>query len=118
MATETGRGAPTVRGYLVELLDYPRWVIEREVDFTHCRSRGHYNAFLPQCAECRFGEACRWLDRHRTPSTGQASLDDLVEALESAVAYLGSREHLAGHPSPDTRDWLRKAQRFLSSHRG
>ena len=34
MTTLTGRNTRTIVGYVITLLDYPRWVIEREVDFT------------------------------------------------------------------------------------
>ena len=118
MATETGRTTRTIKGYVVDLLDYPRWVIEREVDFTHCRAGGHHNEYLTECAECRFGEACRWLDRNRTPAAADGALEDLIQALESAVAYLGAPERMTGNPSRDARDWLREAQRFLRSNRG
>lgn len=117
MATETGN-TRTIRGYVTRLLEYPRWVIEREVDFTHCRSGGHFNEFLDACSACQFGAGCRWLDRHRTPSADEASIDDLVQALESAVTYFGVAGRAARNPSPETRDWLREAQRFLGSHHG
>ena len=33
MATQTGK-IRTITGYISDLLEYPRWVIERDVDFT------------------------------------------------------------------------------------
>lgn len=118
MATETGRNTRTIRGYVVKLLDYPRWLIEREVDFTDCRAGGHYNEFLRECVECKFGDGCRWLDQHRTPSTEDASLDELVRALEAAVAYMKSPRRPRQTQSAEARSWMREAQRFLGSHRG
>ena len=115
MATETGRNTRTIKGYVVKLLEYPRWLIEREVDFTDCRVGGRFNEYLSECTECRFGAGCRWLDLHRTPSTEQASLDDLVEALEGAVAYLTAPRRSQERQSVETRQWLREAQRFLGS---
>lgn len=117
MATETGRNTRTIRGYLAGLLEYPRWLIERDVDFSECRARGHYNEYLSDCLHCRFGDGCRWLDRHRTPSTGEASVDELVQALRGAVDYLQSPETSAHRNSTEARNWMREARRFLSAHR-
>ena len=36
----------TLKVYVEDLLQYPRWIIEREVDFTRCQYDGHYNLFL------------------------------------------------------------------------
>jgi len=38
MTTLTGRNARTLSGYVESLLDYPRWIIERDVDFSIWRS--------------------------------------------------------------------------------
>ena len=116
MATETTCNARTLKGYVAELLVYPRWTIEREVDFTNCRRGGHHNEFLSECARCRFGAGCRWLDRHHALSPERASLDDLLAALEDAVACLGARD--AGPAAAATREWLREAQRFLHTRPG
>lgn len=118
MTTETGSNTRTIRGYVATLLEYPRWLIEREVDFTDCRSGAHFNEYLDACTECRFGAGCRWLDKHRTPSAEAASLDELVGALEGAVAYFGAGQNERKPCSPETRNWLREAQRFLGSQHG
>jgi hypothetical protein len=115
MAT-TGK-TRTLKSYAVDLLEYPRWLIERDVDFTNCRYHGHYNVFLLQCVNCQFGPACRWLDLQRTPDAEDASLDELVEALSSAVEYLQPRCHGQGDEHADTRAWIREARQFLKSRR-
>lgn len=115
VATETGSNTRTIKGYVVRLLEYPRWLIEREVDFTDCRRDGRFNEYLSECAECRFGGGCRWLDLHRAPTTEQASLDDLIEALEGAVAYLTSPQRPREAQTAEVRNWVREAQRFLGS---
>ena len=61
MATLTPK-TRTISGYISDLLEYPRWVIEHDVDFTNCHFGGHYNAFIKACTDCPFGAACRWLD--------------------------------------------------------
>jgi len=48
----------TLEAYVSDLLQYPRWIIEREVDFTDCRYDGHYNAYLPECVNCQFSRGC------------------------------------------------------------
>ncbi len=47
MEMETTSKTRTLEAYVSDLLQYPRWIIEREVDFTGCRYDGHYNAYLP-----------------------------------------------------------------------
>ena len=61
MPTLTGQNTRTITGYVVTLLDYPRWIIEREVDFTSCHLSGGFYENDGQCSSCRFGEACHWL---------------------------------------------------------
>jgi len=87
MATLTNK-TRTITGYIADLLEYPRWVLERDVDFSSCRYGSHYNAFIEECTECQFGTACRWLDQHRSRSLEDASLEQLTDALEAAVEYL------------------------------
>jgi hypothetical protein len=107
----------TLRAYVTDLLELPRWIIERDVDFTACQYGGHYNAFLPQCVNCRFGRGCRWLNQQRTPDTQEASLDELVEALGGAVEYLQSTQGQHAEEHADIRVWMREARRFLRSRR-
>lgn len=113
----TTRNTRTLRVYVSGLLEYPRWVIEREVDFSDCPYAGHYNAFLPECVNCQFGRGCRWLDQQRTPDTGDAPLDELIQALESSIEYLQSTERQEGVDEADVRDWMREARQFLRSRR-
>lgn len=112
----TTRNTRTLRVYVSGLLEYPRWIIEREVDFSDCAYKGHYNAFLPECVNCKFGRGCRWLDQQRTPDTGDAPLDELIEALEGAVEYLQSPKRRPEIDDDDMRAWMREARRFLRSH--
>ena len=118
MASETTSNARTLKAYVSELLEYPRLIIGREVDFSDCRHEGHYNMFLSECVECRFGDACRWLDEHRTPRIDDAPIDELVEALRSAVDYLQSTNQHLQRERSETRAWIQEVRRFLRSHRG
>jgi len=111
------RNTRTLRVYVSDLLEYPRWIIEREVDFTDCSYAGHYNAFLPECVNCKFGRGCRWLDQQRTPDIADAPLDKLIEALEDAVEYLQSTRRQEGVDKDDVRDRMREARRFQRSRR-
>ncbi len=115
MATQTGK-TRTLTGYMTELLEYPRYVIEREVDFTHCHYGGHYNAFIEECTNCRFGPACRWLDHNRTPSIEQASVEELSSALEGAVRFLRASNPHEAYCVCKTCQWLRRARHFRRSH--
>jgi hypothetical protein len=113
---ETTSKTRTLRAYVSELLEHPRWIIAHEVDFTGCPYDGHYNAYLPECVSCQFGPGCRWLDRQRTPDTAAAPLHELIEALSSAIEYLQSRNPEEGDYYEETYAWLREARSFLRSH--
>jgi len=115
MATRTGK-TRTITGYIADLLEYPRWVIERDVDFTNCRHGGHHNEFIDECRDCRFGPACRWLDSQRTPSMENASVEELSKALEGAVDYLRSTDPHKSNCVCKTCHWLREARHFRNSH--
>ena len=115
MATQTGK-TRTLNGYIADLLEYPRWVIEHEVDFTNCRNGGHFNAFIETCTTCPFGAGCRWLDLHRSPTMDNATIEELSEALESAVTYIRSAHAHDRYCDCDTCSWLREARHFRRRH--
>lgn len=121
MTTLTGRNRRTIGGYIITLLDYPRWIIEREVDFTDCHLRGDFGEDDPACDSCRFGAACRWLNVNRNSPSADAPLDELMTALRTAVEFL--RRNDARHePHPadcdcDNCQWLRDATGFLRQNR-
>jgi hypothetical protein len=113
---ESTRKTRTLQAYASKLLQYPRWIIEREVDFTDCRYDGHYNAYLPECVNCQFSHGCRWLDQQRAPDIGAAPLDELIKSLGDAVEYLKSPKRRQDIDDDDLRAWMREARRFLRSH--
>jgi len=113
VTSETSRNQRTLAAYVTTLLEYPRWIIERDVDFTHCRLGGHYNEFLSECVDCKFGPGCRWLDRQRTQKIEHASLQQLVRALECAVRYFQPPNQPSRITDPQGRGWIREARRFL-----
>jgi len=115
MTMHTGR-MRTISGFLADLLEYPRWVIERDVDFTHCRYDSHFNAFIEECADCRFGRACRWLDRNRSQSLADATVEELAESLEAAIAYLRAANPHDRYCDCDTCNWLREVRHFKRLH--
>ena len=121
MTTLTGRQVRTISGYVATLLDYPRWFIDREVDFTDCHLRGHFEPDDRCCTDCRFGSACRWLNQNRLEPTPDTPLPDLVGALQTAVRYVRSEcPDSADHTRDcdcDTCEWLREASAFLRTHR-
>lgn len=121
MITLTGRNTRTITGYVVTLLDYPRWLIEREVDFTNCHLGGVFDADDPQCAHCPFGAACCWLHANRPAPSAEAPLDELLQALSTSVEYLRRRRiEEALHATDcrcDTCQWLHEALGFLRHHR-
>jgi len=121
MPTLTGQNTRTLTGYIVTLLDYPRWIIEREVDFTNCHLSGGFDENDNQCASCYFGEACHWLNMNRVSPSPDPSLDELLQALNTAVDYLRSQsDGESPHPDYcecDTCSWLREAMGFLRTHR-
>lgn len=117
MAAETTGNLRTLHGYACDLVKYPRFIIERDVDFTHCRRDGRHNETLSDCLDCQFGMACNWLDKHRTPDVDGATLEELVEAIESACDYLQARARQKGKNDAEMLAWIREARRFLHARR-
>ncbi len=117
MASETTGNVRTLIGYASDLLNYPRLIIERDVDFTDCRHGGRHNAFLSDCADCQFGEACKWLDYYRTPNLTGATLDELTDAIKSACDYLQTKIRDGGASDAEMLSWIREARRFLHARR-
>lgn len=121
MTTLTGRSTRTITGYLVTLLEYPRWLIDRDVDFTNCQLSGTYDTADDKCVQCTFGEACIWLNQNRSEPSLDTPLPELVDALDAALRYLRSEYHGSGehgrHCECDTCDWIREASNFLRTHR-
>ncbi len=121
MTTLTGRQVRTISGYVATLLDYPRWFIDREVDFTDCHLKGRFEPEDRCCAGCRFGSACCWLNQNRLEPGPDTPLPDLVSALRTAAAYVRSEsQETADHARGcdcDTCEWLREASAFLRTHR-
>ncbi len=121
MTTLTGRQARTISGYVLKLLEYPRWFIDREVDFTDCHHQGRFTAGDARCEHCDFGAACRWLNQNRDEPTPATPLPELLNALQTAVRYV--REDSAEtscHPRRcdcDACEWLHEASAFLRTHR-
>ena len=121
MPTLTVRNLRTISGYVVTLLEYPRWVIEREVDFTNCHRGGHFDATDRECGSCHFGKACRWLHLDGVAPRPDVPLPELLQALGTATDYLRSTiersaEHYVGCEC-DACPWLAEARGFLRTHR-
>jgi len=119
MTTLTRRNARTLTSYVDSLLDHPRWVIERDVDFTDCHFQGKYTASDQRCTTCLFGDACGWLQIARAPASEDDPLTDLVNALTTAASYLQANycdKHEHGC-NCETCLWLRQVHRFLRSQR-
>jgi len=117
MTTVTGSQTRTILGQLTLTLEYPRWLIERDVDFTNCANSGHYNDFLPLCKNCRFGPGCMWLNTARSADTSDAPLPELIAALSGAVRYV-SEYKIVGHGHHcdcETCKWLVSARRLMRS---
>jgi hypothetical protein len=117
MTTVTGSQTRTILGQITLTLEYPRWLIERDVDFSNCTNSGHYNEFLPLCKSCGFGPGCRWLNSAHSADIADAPLPELIAALGGAVKYIGERK-IAGHGHHcdcESCQWLISARRLLRS---
>lgn len=119
MNTLTSGTTRTITGYMVTLLEYPRWMIAREIDFTACHLGGAFEAGDATCIDCAFGDACRWLCRDEP--TRDTPLAELIDALQTSVPFVRERrDPRLPHDGPcdcDTCAWLREAQGFLRTHR-
>lgn len=121
MSTLTGTSTRTITGYVVTLLEYPRWLIDRDVDFTKCHLHGDFDSADAVCISCEFGRACRWLRTNRNEPSLSTPLSELIGALQTAADYV-RRDHGAASEHDrlcdcDTCVWLREASNFLRSHR-
>ena len=121
MNTLTGANTRTITGYLVTLLEYPRWLIDRDVDFTECHLHGEFQSDDAICVSCEFGTACRWLRKNLGEPSLSTPLGELVGALQTAADYV-RQDHIAASTHDrlcdcDTCTWLREASNFLRSHR-
>jgi len=117
--TLTGRNERTLSGYVDSLLDYPRWLIERDIDFTHCEFQGIHSDSAQCCASCEFGAACHWLKHARIAEASSNPLPELLHALSTAVNYVDStycKQHKRGCEC-DNCLWMRQVRGFLRSHR-
>ena len=117
VTTQSGSHSRTITGYLAHLLEYPRWLMECDIDFTQCPYHGRYENFVAECKTCIYGEGCKWLSSYTISAIKEAPLTDLVDALESAVDYVAGRQQ-AEHQSNcvcDNCKWLRKTRQFLRS---
>ena len=115
MSTLTPGHTRTISGYVSQLLEYPRWYIERDIDFTYCEYHGVYDSAVDRCASCQFGAGCQWLNSERSPTTDSASLPELMEALQAAVTYL--QQHCV-HKQPcrcEACAWIHEARSLLRS---
>lgn len=121
MVKLTAASSRTITGYLVTLLEYPRWLIARDVDFTECHLHGDFDPDDAICARCEFGTACRWLSRNREQPTLDTPLVELVDALRTAADYVrrqrGSGDLHGRDCDCDNCQWLHDASNFLRTHR-
>ena len=121
MPTLSGLHTRTITGYALTLLEYPRWLIDRDIDFTGCHLDGRYDEEDATCTACDFGRACRWLNSNRGDPSLATPLEELLDALRTATDYIRSEHAEAArhdrHCDCDTCIWLREASGFLRSHR-
>jgi hypothetical protein len=121
MTMQTASSNRTITGYLVTLLEYPRWLISRDVDFTECHLDGAYASDDEACRRCEFGVACRWLSTNREVPSLDTPLPELLGALRTATDYVRKRHgttSLHGCDCDcDNCQWLNDANNFLRSHR-
>lgn len=115
MTTLTPRCTRTITGHVSELLEYPRWYIERDIDFTKCAFQGRVDPGAEGCRTCAFGVGCLWLNRERTPTTDPGELPELLEALESAVRYIAERCRHDRDCGCETCRWVHEARAMLRS---
>jgi hypothetical protein len=113
MTTYTSRNSRTLTGYAATLLEYPRWLIERDVDFTNCHQNGAFDESVESCANCRFGDGCRWLRQNSVQTSQQPALDGLMTALKSGVQYVESKNQHPRQCHCRACTWLHEARHFL-----
>lgn len=110
--TQTSQNSRTLTSFAITLLDYPRWVIDREVDFTNCRHNGSFDAEINDCVSCRFADACRWLTENDPQTWPAMPFENLRNTLDAAIRYFESTTDHEHRCHCDTCAWLRNARRF------
>lgn len=105
------------RQSIIELLDYPRRLVGREIAAQPCPHGGHFSAGHADCRDCWYGLACDWLSHNdECIDWNLRSMADLVTALESAIGQVDAHLLQHGHDRRscrcDTCNWFRRAQRW------
>ncbi len=110
------------RQKIIEALDYPRLLMQNEIDLPECTHSGNYDQEDICCRQCDSELECQWLcSNDGCVAFDQKSLEVLKNSLEFAFCYvdgLVSRyEHDKRKCSCEACRWSRAAWRLLDSKR-
>ena len=109
-----------MKSEIIEMMAFPREMIRGNVPFETCQHTGHYAHHDPECRVCESRMECEWL-HHNDELSGlsEKPLEDLLEALQSALFYIDACVARAGHTPGKCRckacTWLKKAESLHST---
>jgi hypothetical protein len=108
------------RMMILQFLQFPRRLVQGQVDFDKCKHAGNYAEGDQGCEYCRYALECEWLYRNDECSAlAVKSFEEVAAALEFTVAYIDAYLTRAGHSRRSCRCeicvWLKRARRLHAS---
>ena len=114
-----GAQATGVHERILEVLIYPRQLMQGSIALESCTHAGHYAPRQPDCAQCEHAPECEWLagnDQH--VDLRVKPIEVLIEALELSFGYVDARVTRDGHDPLRCRcsacRWLAEAEQLLA----
>ena len=78
-----------MRARLLQLLEFPRKLVQGELELEGCPHSGFYDLRDKQCIDCPQGPECHWLCRNdEYASLQNHSTEELTRALDFALCYV------------------------------
>lgn len=109
-----------MKSEIIQMMAFPRDIIRGSVPFETCGHSGHYASHDSECRICESRIECEWL-YHNDELSGltEKTLDDLLDALQSALFYVDACVARAGHTPAKCHckacSWLKEAETLHAS---
>ena len=109
-----------MRQQIISKLIYPRLLVKDHLDLDDCDHSGRYDLAARDCEKCDDEPECHWLyDTDEFELLQQRPLEELVDALEFALGYVGAEvsrlRHSRQRCNCESCVWLRDALRLFEA---